>query len=106
MQQLASYLEKYNRYRHVVDQLDNADPESIGYSIAGDLSEIYDDLNKHLDNRQNGNPTRRIEAFSQWRRHRDIHWGDHALNAMRAVHSYIYDYIRDTDAEELKTRRI
>ena len=104
MQQLASYLGKYNPYWHVVDTLDNADHESIEYSIAGDLSEIYDDLNECLNNWQNGNPTQKNEAFSEWQQDWDIHWGDHALNALRAIHSCIYVYIRDTDADELELK--
>jgi hypothetical protein len=104
MKQLASYLGKYNRYWHVVDPLYDADHESTEYSIAGDLSEIYDDLLKHLDSWQNGNPTQKNEAISEWQLHWKIHWGDHVLSALRAIHEYIDDYIYDTDGDEMELR--
>lgn len=104
MRLLASYLGKYNRYWQIVDPLYDADHEPTEYSIAGDLSEIYDDLNNRLDRWQNGNPTQKSEAYHEWRLHWKIHWGDHALNAIRAIHEHVEDCIDDTDADEMELR--
>jgi len=104
MQQLSSYLGKYDRYWHIIDPIDDADHEPIEYSISGDLSEIYDNLNNRLYNWINGNPSQKNEAFSEWQQDWSIHWGDHALNALRALHPYIDRFIDDIDGDELELK--
>lgn len=55
-------------------------------SLADDLADIYRELRDGLAGWNNTDPTRQGDAVWDWRFGFLVHWGDHALSAMRTMH--------------------
>lgn len=70
------------------------DPYEQGVPVAGSLSDdvldMYGDLRRGLALWENGDRTKndgfKVAAIWEWRFHFDVHWGDHAIDALRALH--------------------
>jgi hypothetical protein len=58
--------------------------EPVRGSLSDDLIDIYKDLKEGALLYQRGE---QLEAIWHWKFNFEIHWGRHALNAMRALHS-------------------
>lgn len=51
-------------------------------SLSDDVLDVYRDLSRGLSLYERGNV---IEAVWEWSFHRDVHWGAHAVDALRAL---------------------
>lgn len=70
-------------YWEVFDPYDHEDNEPVAGSLADDVLDVYRDIRRGLtlwDASQTHN------AIWEWRFHFDVHWGDHAVDALRALH--------------------
>lgn len=84
---LRSYLGDRDTYSHVHPE---GAEVTVG-SLADDLADVYDDLTDGLELFASGS----IEIAEEcWAISRDIHWGSHALDALRVLHPWARD-IRD-----------
>jgi hypothetical protein len=57
---------------------------AVAGSLSDDLLDIYIDVRRGLDHWNSRAP--RTAAIWDWRFHFDAHWGDHAVDALRALH--------------------
>lgn len=57
--------------------------ELVVGSLSDDLGDIYEDLREGIDLLDSGHA---CDAIWHWRFHYDNHWGDHAVDALRALH--------------------
>jgi hypothetical protein len=55
-------------------------------SLADDLADVYRELKNGLIAWDSTEPTLRADAVWEWQFGFEVHWGDHALKAMRAIH--------------------
>jgi uncharacterized protein DUF5063 len=79
---LSQHLGERDRFWQVFDPTHKAKP--LESSLALELSEIRHDLQKGLIALERGAP---LEAVLwEWRFGLDAHWGNHLVNALRAVH--------------------
>jgi hypothetical protein len=60
------------------------DAERVAGSLSDDLRDVYRDLQRGLELWQD--VAARPSAIWEWRFHFDVHWGDHAIDALRALH--------------------
>jgi hypothetical protein len=70
-------------YWEVFDPYEHEDNEPTAGSLADDVLDVYRDIRRGLtlwDASQTQN------AIWEWRFHFDVHWGDHAVDALRALH--------------------
>jgi hypothetical protein len=73
--------DEFEHYWEVFDPY--VDEPSLGGSLSDDLLDVYGDVQRGLVLWDQGWPRAAIWA---WRFHFDIHWGDHAVDALRALH--------------------
>lgn len=108
MRRMNKLLGKKDYYWFVFNPLDKKDGKNpYKYSISGDLGEICQDLKKGLDFWKLDDPRQKQEAIWEWQFNWEYHWGDHALNAMKALHwniqKFFSDYIKD-DYDKIRNR--
>lgn len=74
--------EKFETYWEVFDPYEASAP--VGGSLSDDLLDVYGDLHRGLAlwDRE----ISKSAAIWEWRFHFDHHWGDHAIDALRALH--------------------
>ncbi len=72
-------------YYSQLDPFDDSN-EYCQLSLAVDLGDIYDDLEPGIVMYENDKKAR---AASAWRKDFEIHWGRHAINAIRVLHEYV-----------------
>ena len=60
--------------------------KNIQLSLAVDLGDIYDDLEPGIIMYEND---KKAWATSAWKKDFELHWGRHAVNAIRVLHEYI-----------------
>jgi hypothetical protein len=70
-----------NRYFEVFDPLVEDDP--VGGDLADDFRDVYRDVRRGLTAYDRGLVE---DAVCYWRFQFEIHWGDHAVDALRALH--------------------
>jgi len=71
-----------DEYWEIFDPYENEEP--VGFQISIDLLEIYDDLRRGFAMRKAG--ASEAATIWEWRFQFDIHWGAHAIDALRALH--------------------
>lgn len=72
-----------DHYREVLDPYDPPEEKPIVGSLADDIADIHCDLRDGLRKWRRGETG---EAFWAWRGVFEIHWGEHAVGALRALH--------------------
>lgn len=75
--------EDKDTYREVFDPYQQEENEPVAGSLADDVLDVYRDIRRGLmfwDASQTRN------TIWKWRFHFDVHWGDHAVDALRALH--------------------
>lgn len=75
-------LDRFDVYWRVFDPYVEAAP--VAGSLSEDLLDVYLDVRRGLDLWKS--PAPRSAAIWEWRFHFDAHWGDHAVDALRALH--------------------
>jgi hypothetical protein len=68
-------------YWEVFDPYEHAAP--LNGSLSDDLGDVYDNIQRGL---WFWNENERSDALWEWRFLFEIHWGDHAIDALRALH--------------------
>lgn len=71
--------------------------EAVVGCLADDLADIYRDVVSGLRAYRTG---RRASAVWEWGYNFRIHWGDHATNAMRALHAWLAENAPDQLSED------
>lgn len=74
--------EDFETYWEVFDPYTDQAP--VAGSLSDDLIDVYLDVRRGLDLWTSRAP--RAAAIGEWRFHFDAHWGDHAVDALRALH--------------------
>lgn len=67
------------------DVIGNGEPEALCLTLADDLADIWSDLRQPLLLLESGGEL--SDAAWEWRFHASIHWGSHAVEALRVVHA-------------------
>jgi hypothetical protein len=75
--QFDPYWEVFNHYRL---------EEPVGASLSDDISDIYHDVKRGIILSEQ---KEQLKAIWHWKFQFDIHWGNHAVDALRALHSAI-----------------
>jgi hypothetical protein len=73
----------WDQYCEIFDP--NKDMDPIGGSLADDLADIYFDLKEGLALHESGE-SEPSQVIWEWRFSFDIHWGEHATSALRALY--------------------
>lgn len=75
--------ETFETYWEVFDPYEESAP--VGGSLSDDLLDVHGDVQRGLAlwDREGAS---RIAAIWEWRFHFDTHWGEHAVDALRALH--------------------
>lgn len=79
--------ERFDTYWEVFDPY--VDEAPVASSLSDDLMDVYFDVRRGLDLWESNAP--RSAAIWEWRFHFDTHWGDHAVDALRALHRACHD---------------
>ncbi len=74
--------DRLETYWEVFDPYERDD--LVASSLSGDLLDVYNDVRRGLDLWDRDVPGE--AAIWEWRFHLDVHWGDHAVDAIRALH--------------------
>lgn len=61
--------------------------EPLSGNLTDDILDIYSDIKRGLVLYEQGE---HVEAVWEWRYHFEIHWGNHAASAIRALHAVNY----------------
>lgn len=70
-------------YWEVFDPYDHENTEPVAGSLADDVLDVYRDIRRGL---AMWDDSQKQDAIWEWRFHFDVHWGDHAIDALRALH--------------------
>ena len=82
----------FENYWEISDPLDISPGEPVVGSLTDDFGDIYMDIARGLALYDAG----QIQAAQwEWKFHFDIHWGEHATSAIRALHWYVVKEERD-----------
>lgn len=81
---LRHYLGEHDVYRMVWDPLDLED-EPILAHLSDDLSDVYWDLKEGVDLIESG--AHPADVIWHWQENLRMHWGRHAVDALRVIHS-------------------
>jgi hypothetical protein len=66
-----------------------SEPDVVSLPVADDLADIWRDLRGGLDTLTDHGTV--ADAVWEWRFNFEIHWGAHAIEALRAVHAALHD---------------
>src|SRR5262249_15809828 len=91
MGKILELLGKYDRYSEVFDPV--FETEAITSTLSDDLSDIYIDLKGPLILYESEIDANQKEAIWQWKFNMQIHWGHHLVDALRPIHTLIYDHL-------------
>ena len=75
--------EPFDSYSEVFDPYDREDHEPVVGSLSDDLLDVYRDIRGGL---WSWETDATANAIWEWRFSFDTHWGDHAADALRALH--------------------
>jgi hypothetical protein len=73
-------------YWEVFDPYELADDEPVGATLSGDLLDVYCDVRGGLEMLRAHGERGLPAATWHWRFTFETHWGDHAIDALRALH--------------------
>jgi hypothetical protein len=90
--ELADYLGPRRFYREIFDPYADPTVDEVGGDLIDDFADIHGDLARGLAEWQAGS---RGEALWEWRFNFEVHWGEHATSALRAL--YALSRWRDED---------
>lgn len=74
----------FNYYREIFDPYEPPEREEVMGSLADDIADIYQDLRGGMNKWRRGSSG---EALWEWRFNFEVHWGEHATGALRALHT-------------------
>lgn len=91
--QTGQKLGKHNLYWEFFDPYDQSSP--LTNTLSDDLSDIYRNIKPGLIAYQKGTARSVSAAVWEWKFHFIIHWSDHAVDALRAIHRIVSPYLND-----------
>lgn len=91
--QTGQKLGKHNLYWEFFDPYDQSSP--LTNTLSDDLSDIYGDIKRGLIAYQKGTARSVSAAVWEWKDQFNFHWGDHAVDALRAIHRIVSPYLND-----------
>lgn len=91
--QTGQKLGKHNLYWEFYDPYDQSNP--LTTTLSDDLSDIYRNIKPGLIAYQKGTARSVSAAVWEWKFHFIIHWSDHAVDALRAIHRIVSPYLND-----------
>lgn len=91
--QIGRKLGKHNLYWEFFDPYDQSSP--LTNTLSDDLSDIYGDIKRGLIAYQKGTARSVSAAVWEWKDQFNFHWGDHAVDALRAIHRIVSPYLND-----------
>ena len=97
---LGTTLGNYNSYWEVFDPIEVTRRDPIRTSLADDLADIYRDLKGGLIAATAANGSIPTDVIWHWRYRFTSHWGQHAMSAMRAIHSHMFMHDLAESSEE------
>jgi len=74
-------------------------------SISNDIAEIYQDIAPGLEDWKDENASTKRAILWDWKFSYETHWGDHATDVFRAIHSLLYEKITDSDDDYIGLRK-
>ena len=74
-----------DEYQQIFDPLDLSDKTPVTSSLSDDLADIYRDIKPALLAYEKGETEK---AEDDLRRNFEIHWGQHAISALKAIRQY------------------
>lgn len=74
---------EFDGYWEVFDPYEQAEP--LMGSLSDDVLDVYRDLRRGLRIYDSDGPNAVPDAVWEWQFHREAHWGDHAVDALRAL---------------------
>jgi len=75
-------------YWEIFDPYELSEP--VAGSLADDLGDVYVDVRRGLALYDTNTGDGRVNAIWDWRFNLHVHWGDHAVDALRALQRAIY----------------
>jgi len=84
---LSEQLAPYTIYREVFDPYKAEEP--VNGSLADDLADLYWDIGPGLSRWDAADPATRRGIVWNWRFGYESHWGQHLVDAMRAIHTLL-----------------
>ena len=95
---LAAALGPYQRYWEVYNPVAREADDVVSVSLADDLADIYRDLKNSLPAAELSDATGATDLVWEWRATFAEHWGQHLIDALRAIHWLRYDqHVGDPD---------
>jgi len=91
---IGSKIGRWSYYQEMFDPYDSLETSPVVGDLADDLSDIYRDLVEGVELRKMG---RYADAIWAWKFNFQIHWGEHALSALRAIHTIAFTYDFETE---------
>jgi hypothetical protein len=88
---------KYDRYKEVFDPYDKREKLPTYGSISDDISDLYQDLKDGLQRWEMASLKTKRRILSNWRFQFEIHWGEHATSALRAIYFVLF---RNVDGKD------
>lgn len=98
----------FELYWKVFNPFEDEVPVQAG--ILDDLNDVYLDYRRYLESFRSRTPSGMCEAVWHWRFMFEIHWGNHAVDSLRAIHrlltmeEYGFRPSDDDDIDEEETR--
>lgn len=86
---LSEHTKGFAYYFHMFDAYDPQTNKPVQGWLVDDISDLYLDIRSGLRKWKRGESG---EALWEWRFYFEIHWGDHALHALQALHTRAADY--------------
>jgi hypothetical protein len=86
---IADRLSSGRYYWHVFNPLDNADLEAVCGDLLDDLFDIYKDIKRSLLLFNDSSNLSKETAMWQFKFEFNNHWGEHCINALYAIHSFL-----------------
>jgi hypothetical protein len=82
----------------------NKDAKSLLGSLSDDLSDIYRDISPGLNDWTKSSNSLKRGIIWEWKFSYEIHWGNHATSAFRAIHFLLFSQIEDSNGDYIGLR--
>ena len=87
---LRTKLAEYDAYLEVLDPYDFEGGEPERGSLSEDLADIYEEIVPGLRQWEQADSDKRRGVVAAWKLDYEIHWGEHATGAFRAIHFALF----------------
>jgi hypothetical protein len=99
-------LKKYDLYLEIFDPYEFKEKEPVHGSLSDDLADIYLELSIGVREWRKANSSKRKNIVFEWWLYHEIHWGEHATGAFRAIHCLLFRHLEDKDGFYVGIRKL